>query len=298
MAFCPHCGNAISDGATFCGYCGSNLTQTQKQAQPSAPTFSPPTAPTFTPPARTFTPPVRANNGPVCYYHKDEPAVAKCVRCGKYICQDCFDSYGFENDDQYGNEALCYDCTKQLVADNVRDLKKQKAKIWVLFIATLIGMAIGAAFFSESTLAGFVCMFWFGSFWAWLKNTFSTWWNAPEGRTFAGFIGAGIGGLIIAPFLTISKIIRCIVYLSRTSKSIKSDQESLARITDYMEYTMVRNENRGVDIETLLQQNSQLANNSVAQMAKTMTEEQIEANMRGCVATINENGEIIRNFAA
>ena len=59
---------------------------------------------------------------------------------------------------------------------------------------------------------------------------------------------------------------------------------------------MVRNQNKGVDIETLLQQNSQLADNSVAQMARTQSEEQIEASMRNCVATINENGEIIRSF--
>ena len=53
--------------------------------------------PTFTPPTPTFTPPVDAKptfNGPACYYHKDEPAVAKCARCGKFICQDCFDNYG------------------------------------------------------------------------------------------------------------------------------------------------------------------------------------------------------------
>ena len=53
--------------------------------------------PVFTPPTPTFTPPVNAKpsfNGPACSYHPDEPAVAKCARCGKYICQDCFDNYG------------------------------------------------------------------------------------------------------------------------------------------------------------------------------------------------------------
>ena len=59
---------------------------------------------------------------------------------------------------------------------------------------------------------------------------------------------------------------------------------------------MVRNQNRAVDIETLLKENSELADNSVAQMARTQTEEQIEASMRSCVASINENGEIIRSF--
>ena len=69
-------------------------------------------------------------------------------------------------------------------------------------------------------------------------------------------------------------------------------------MAEYMEYTLLRNNNRGMDIETLIKQNEQLANNSVAQMARTCSEEQIEANMRGCLAYINENGEIIRSFVA
>ena len=64
--------------------------------------------PTFTPPTPTFTPPADTKptfNGPACYYHKDEPAVAKCARCGKFICQDCFDNYGVTND-EYAGQAL------------------------------------------------------------------------------------------------------------------------------------------------------------------------------------------------
>ena len=75
-------------------------------AADAVPTFTPPGGennqadgknggiPTFTPPTPTFTPPQNAKpefNGPACSYHKDEPAVAKCARCGRYICQDCFE---------------------------------------------------------------------------------------------------------------------------------------------------------------------------------------------------------------
>lgn len=46
--------------------------------------------PTFTPPedgAPVFTPPkTPQHDGPVCYHHPSEPAVARCARCGKYIC--------------------------------------------------------------------------------------------------------------------------------------------------------------------------------------------------------------------
>ena len=63
-------------------------------------------APTFTPPTPTFTPP--KHEGPCCYYHKDEPAVSSCARCGKHLCDDCHDSYQVTIG-EYAGKALCYD---------------------------------------------------------------------------------------------------------------------------------------------------------------------------------------------
>ena len=57
-------------------------------------------------------------------------------------------------------------------------------------------------------------------------------------------------------------------------------------------------QNKGVDLETLMGEDSALANNSFAQMVRAEGEDAAEANVRNCVASINENGEIIRNFAA
>lgn len=310
MAFCPKCGSQIPDGSTFCGSCGTQISQTQKQGAGVAPTFTPPTAPTFTPPAQTFTPPTRAHNGPACYYHQDEPVVAQCARCGKYLCQDCFDSYGVSSGD-YAGQALCYDCTQQLVAENVEILKSNKTKITTTFVLTIIGMVVGAIFGgsigAESGITGmgiFIGAMIGGCLWTFIKSWFARIGGAISGGGFnlASFlIGLILGFVIeavISIYRTIRKVIECIVYLKRTSGFIESDNAALRQMADYMEYTMVRNQNRGVDIETLLKENSQLANNSVAQMARTQTEEQIEANMRGCLATINENGEIIRSFAA
>ena len=65
-----------------------------------------------------------------------------------------------------------------------------------------------------------------------------------------------------------------------------------------MEYTLVRNKYQGVDIDTLLENESSLANNSFARMVQAEGEEQAEANLRGVTATINEHGEIIRSFSA
>lgn len=282
-----------------------------KTTNGGVPTFTPPEngVPTFTPPAPSFTPPVRTGGGAVCYYHPEEPAAARCAKCGKYICKDCFDSYGVSAGD-YAGQALCYDCTRQMVADNVENLKTNKGKILVTFIFTLIGMVIGAIIGgSIAADAGNVGLGIFlgamigGCFWTFIRGWFSRIGGAvsEDFNIVSLLIGVFLGFIIesiIAIFRTIKKVIECIVYLKRTSGFIESDSRSLEQMADYMEYTVVRNRNKGVDIETLLAQNSELANNSIAQMAKTQTDEQIEAHMRSCVASINENGEIIRDFAA
>lgn len=260
------------------------------------------TIPTFAPPTPSFTPPADVApsfSGPACHYHKNEPAVAKCVRCGKYICQDCFDNYGV-TDEEYQNEAICYDCCHEMVSENVKELKKQKAKIIALFVATIIGMIFGfMCGMSEGSVGlAIFCMLWFGSFWTWIKYSVVGWWKNPQGLSLAGFVGACLGGLIIAPFKTVTKIVQCIIHLVKTSNFIQSDSEALEQMKDYMEYTLVRNQNKGVDIETLLNQRSELADNTYAQMVREQGETQAEANIRGCVASINENGEIIRSFVA
>lgn len=274
--------------------------------------------PTFTPPTPTFTPPADTKptfNGPACYYHKDEPAVAKCARCGKFICQDCFDNYGVTND-EYAGQALCYDCCQQLVAENVAELTRNKNKIKFQFILSIVGMVLGfivgmsAGIESGDIGAGFVsgliCACIGGVFLSALKAFFSLTWEVIK-IAFAGQFGiltvlSIIFQIIVIVFkciwVTISNTIQYIIYLKRTSGFIDSDKAALAQMADYMEYTLIRNQNRGVDIETLLNQKSELADNSYARMVQEQGEEGAEAVLRGCVASINENGEIIRSFAA
>ena len=291
MAFCNKCGAQVNDGSKFCPKCGTPV----QASTNDIPIFTPPTndLPTFTPPTQ----PARHFDGPACYHHPDEPAEGQCARCGKYICRDCVEAYTVAIG-EYAGESLCYDCCQDLVAENVSTLKKQRRKIIALFIATIIGVVIGAMFLSVNTVAGLICMFWFGSFWWWIKNTIRAWWNNPAGRSFAGFIGAGIGGLIIAPIQTIKKVVQCIVYLIKTSKFIKEDSEALVQMREYMEYTQVMSRNKGVDLETLMGEGSELYNNSYAQMVSTQGEAAADAMLRQYTTRIAENGEIIRDFAA
>ncbi len=289
MSVCPKCGAQQDDENLFCAKCGA-----QMPPQDVIPTFTPPAddPPTFTPPTRNF-------DGPVCYHHPDEPAAAQCARCGKYICRDCAKAYTV-GAGEYANQCLCHDCCQTLVAENVEILKKQKAKIITTFVVTIIGMIIGAALFAETgSAAGIIFgMLWIGSFWVWVKSSFAGWWNNPAGRSLAGFVGACIGGAIIAPIRTIIKIVQCIKYLISTSKSIEEDSAALQQMTAYMEYTQVMRRNKGVDLETLMGQGSELYNNSYAKMVSVHGEAVADAMLRQCTTTIAENGEIIRNFAA
>lgn len=290
-------------------------------AADAVPTFTPPGGennqadgknggiPTFTPPTPTFTPPQNAKpefNGPACSYHKDEPAVAKCARCGRYICQDCFDNYGVSSG-QYAGKALCYDCCQQIVAANVEDLKKNKNKIMLQFIVSIIGMVFGmiVGISSGGGVAGAVIGLAVGGvLLSALKVFFSLVWDvikiAVSGQfgflTVLSIIWNILVLIVKCLITTVSNTVYYINYLVKTSGFINSDTQALQQMADYMEYTMIRNQNRGVDIETLLNQKSELADNSYAQMVQQRGEEGAEAAMRECVATFNEHGEIIRNF--
>ena len=290
--------------------------QIKNNVADSVPNFTPPTGdgksdaiPTFTPPTPTFTPPKNTKpdfNGPACSYHKDEPAVAKCARCGRYICQDCFDNYGVSSG-EYAGKALCYDCCQQIVAENVADLKKNKNKIMLQFIVSIIGMVLGmiVGISSGGGVAGAVIGLAVGGvLLSALKVFFSLVWDvikiAVSGQfgvlTVLSIIWNILVLIVKCLITTVSNTVYYINYLVKTSGFINSDTQALQQMADYMEYTMTRNQNRGVDIDTLLNQKSELADNSYAQMVQQRGEEGAEAAMRECVATFNEHGEIIRNF--
>lgn len=320
MAYCTRCGAQVGDSDAFCTSCGQPLLQNEQKQNNDNDGI-----PRFTAPAPTFEPPKgerpEFDGRPVCYYHQGEPAVAKCARCGKFICKDCFDSYGVSSG-EYAGQALCYDCCQQLVAENIEELEHNKKIIKSQFILSIVGMVIGfivgicyGIVYAINTGAGvgvgivlgliygvFVALLG-GVFLTYIKLILRSYWEAIKTIFSDGFVVALIQlliattvGAVKCMWLTISNTIFYIKYLKETAGFIESDTAALQEMTDYMEYTMIRNQNKGVDIETLLNQRSELANNSYAHMVREKGEEGAEAALRDCVATINENGEIIRSF--
>lgn len=338
--FCTRCGGQIEDDSRFCIHCGATIEQNNSNLETNIgddipmfsapetaddiPTFSAPGEkdgiPTFAPPENDSIPVFKAPtnsrvNGTACHYHSDEPAVGRCARCGKPLCQDCCDSYGVSSG-QYAGQHLCYDCTQELVAENVSTLQANYATIKTQYIVCLVGVAIGAL----------VGLMWAAS-------------SGPEAALVYGILCAAIGGsagnffrrylssvpgffvstgnivlslciglakavgcffiyAIMALIETIRKIVYYVSYMKRTSGFIESDSAALQQMKDYMEFTMVRNKHREMSLESLMQEGSQLYNNSFAQMVRDQGEEKAEAYMSQCVTRIAENGEIIREFAA
>lgn len=281
--------------------------------------------PTFTPPTPSFTPPKKSVNGPTCYYHKDEPAVAKCEMCGKPLCEECCDSFKFV-EGPYSGHNICIDCIDKLVEQDKQQLKQNYSKIKTLFITTLIGVALGLIYglfatisdlvqngFSFETLGGGLLMSIviaaiFGCVVNYIKNLFHSIPNWFTNLPFTDNVVINVCIVVVnmiyylikeairAIFVTASKIINYSLYLKRTKNVIESSEAAMQSLRDYMEYTLVREQNVGVDIDTLLKQDSALANNSFARMVKEQGEESAAAVMHNCVASINENGEIIRSF--
>lgn len=277
------------------------------------PTFTPPTdtAPTFTPPSGNQ----HYHNGPSCYYHRDEPAVATCARCGKHLCDDCYEAYGVSSG-EYANQALCYDCTQKLVAENVEELTKNKKKIKFHFIVSIVGIVIGFLYgllmglasgdFGAAVLSAVIGAGIGGVFLSAMKAFASLTWEAIK-IAFSGNFGvitiiSLVFHVIVIVFkciwVTITNTIDYIKYLKETDGFIESDRAALEQMREYMEYTRVRNQNKGVDLETLMSQGSELYNNSFAQMVRDRGEDAATAEISRAATRIAANGEIIRDFAA
>jgi hypothetical protein len=59
-----------------------------------------------------------------------------------------------------------------------------------------------------------------------------------------------------AAYYTIIKLFTYSAHLIRTSSFIARDKQALPEIRDYMEYTLTRSGNRGMDLETLLKKDA------------------------------------------
>ena len=312
---CNQCGANNNDGSVYCFTCGSplrssegqiypqyNMQQNQQKNMGGAPVFTPPNGSDYM--QRSY------DRGQVCYFHPGELSVGQCARCGKNVCKDCAESYQV-GAGEYAGKTLCYRCCEELVQENVNLLAANKKQIILTFILTVVGAIIGGILGSSLTGDGtmtfiFICIG--ATFYSFVKDFFKSIGQAFRVMRRSG--GAG-GELLVLFFfifklmyimlksivVALIKIIKYSIYLARTSKALESDSASLQEMRDYMEYTQIAFANKGVDIDTLINQNSQLCNNTYAQNYRANGEAFADEAVRNATTKIVENGEVIRNFS-
>jgi tetrahydromethanopterin S-methyltransferase subunit G len=217
---------------------------------------------------------------------------------------------------EYAGKMLCYDCTTKLVKDNVEELQKNHNYIHGQYTQCLVGCAIGG-------VIGFIWGLSGGIMGALLYMVLCAAIGGSASNFFHRFIAAipgffvSTGNMVIsicvglfkfifcfflyaimALFETVKKILYYRNYMAQTADCLEKDSSALQCIRDRMEYSRVMNENRGMSLADLMNEGSELYNNSYARMVQEQGEEKAEAFVSSCTTQIAENGEIIRSFAA
>lgn len=334
--FCRKCGNNLADGARFCNACGTPVLKQQSvdqgQASSGAPTFTPPgggAAPTFTPPgggsvpiftppgtnakdskngAPVFTPPTNHSDG--CYCHPNEPVVTNCHSCGRPLCRDCAENYQVADE---GEELypLCYDCARKVCEEHIQihdaNMKEVMLQLGITGVGMIVGAIIGLSMGAGG--AGFIGGLLIGGCLLSFARVFFVECICGIGGIIAAAVSGKEGplvallkaifnifvGAVKAIFGTIKKVVTYTFYILRSRSYRNLARDYLQQITDYYQYSVAVQENKGVDL-SILMQNGTLTNNSFAQAVSTMGEAQAMQNLHQATVTINEYGEIVRNF--
>jgi len=230
------------------------------------------------------------SSGMGCYHHPSQQAVAQCRICGKGLCRDCFDVYGVTSG-QYAGKALCYDCTSALIAENVADVDKFRARVKRERIFMIVGAILGAIVGIAGGIGGVIIGAGIGgSLWTIVKTFFS----AINDENYI----VAFGSIIVSPIITIYRLISRFKQEKQCEEIVASDSSVLQEMRDYFEYTqaMERNVSSGIDLATLADQGGELYNNSYAQTVLQKGEKVAQAELRKGVVQIAANGEIIRSF--
>ena len=256
-----------------------------------------------------------------CYHHPSKDAVGQCRACGKSICKDCYDDYGVSIG-EYAGQALCYDCTAELVAENVTEIgifreivKKERTGIIIgaviagsiFFFAGLSGITGGDFSVIETILGFFMALIIGVLLGVGIGGSFITIakfiWKFPMDGLLkfiilmtslpVTLIGAGTIGTIV----TVVRFIKRINQIKQCDEIIASDERALQEMRDYFAYTQVMEKKAAsIDLAKLADQGGELFNNTYAQSVMKNGEKAAQEGLRKNVTQFAANGEIIRSF--
>ena len=218
-----------------------------------------------------------------CYHHPSQQAVATCRECGKGICRDCYDSYGAG---MGAGKALCFDCTEELVKENMAEIawlrstvKKERT---LMIVGAVIGLIVGIGAMGP---AGFVLIFVGASLGTIIRQF----------NEYGAIIG--VPAIIISPIMSIYRFVKRINQMKQCDAILASDARVIQEMRDYFAYTQVMEKSGGgISLDSLVNQGGELYNNSYAQSVKHKGEQAAQSELRQGAVSIAANGEIIRTF--
>jgi len=238
-----------------------------------------------------------------CADHPSQEAVTNCRKCGKPICNDCCEVFRI-GAGMYAGEVVCYDCSSEMVAENIANIdrfraqvKKERTAMFAgMAVGAVIGMMAGASTNSAGGIIGMMLLF------IAIGGSIGT----IASKTLDYMASFGLFGLLatvamiwVSPIMTIYRFFNRIRQIQQCNEIIANDSNTLREMRDYYAYTQIMEERRGrIDLEKLASQGGELFNNSYARAVVNVGEAAAQTELRQSVVTISANGEIIRNFAA
>lgn len=234
-----------------------------------------------------------------CTTHNNRPAVAECDRCGKPICESCYNDFHIQNED---DEHLCAECYKNAIRDEIAEVKSLKGMVIREFVFIIIGLIVGLVLgldicfgfgivMDEPTgmvVAPIFLPFVFGSLLtiikkiknSYMENRDTSGDDTSMGYNFAMIIFAIVLNVIAAPVMTTIRFFQRIGDMRKINRIAEQDEGLLVTIDDY--------------IARSLQPSAVAASSEGSANDVEISLDAILASGAGSDAALCDNGEILR----
>lgn len=232
-----------------------------------------------------------------CTTHNNRPAVYECDRCGKPICESCYNDFDIAS----GDEHLCSECYKNAVRDEIAEVKSLKRMVIREFVFIIIGLIVGLVLgldicfgfgivSDEPTgmvVAPIYLPFIFGSLLTIIKkikNEYSEQRVEGDDTNWVTLIFVIIINLLLAPIMTIVRFFQRIGDMRKINRIAEQDEALLVTIDDY--------------IARSLQPSAVAASSEGSAEDVEISLDAILASGAGSDAALCDNGEILRTVRA
>lgn len=232
-----------------------------------------------------------------CTTHSNRPAVYECDRCGKPICESCYNDFDIASE----GEHLCSECYKNAVRDEIAEVKSLKGMVIREFVFIIIGLLVGLVLgldicfgfgiiSDEPTgmvVAPIYLPFIFGSLLTIIKkikNEYSEQRVEGDDTNWITLIFVIIINLLLAPIMTIVRFFQRIGDMRKINRIAVQDEALLVTIDDY--------------IARSLQPSAVAASSEGSAEDVEISLDAILASGAGSDAALCDNGEILRTVRA